>query len=67
MAKALEILQDGFGFCAHQTARTWPVPTISTFLPSQVRRFNLRTGDTIAAKSAPKDGERYLHCLKSTK
>lgn len=47
-----------------QTAPTSPVLMTSTF-PSQIRRFNLRTGDTISGKiRPPKEGERYFALLK---
>ena len=47
------------------TAPIWPAPTTSTSRPSQIRRFNLRTGDTISGLiRPPKDGERYFALLK---
>ncbi len=46
-------------------APTWQVPTTFTSVPSQIRRFNLRTGDTISGLiRPPKDGERYFALLK---
>ena len=61
----LEILQDGFGFLRSATPPTSPGRTTSTSRPSQIRRFSLRTGDTISGKiRPPKDGERYFALLK---
>jgi transcription termination factor Rho len=62
----LEILQDGFGFLRSPDSSYLAGPDDIYVSPSQVRRFNLRTGDSIAGKiRPPKDGERYLLCLKS--
>jgi transcription termination factor Rho len=61
----LEILQDGFGFLRSATASYLAGPDDIYVSPSQIRRFNLRTGDTIAGKiRPPKDGERYFALLK---
>ena len=51
--------------CAPRTAPTSPALTTSTSVPSQIRRFNLRTGDTVSGLiRPPKDGERYFALLK---
>ncbi len=56
----LRYWQDGFGFLRSADSPTSPVLMIFTF-PSQIRRFNLRTGDTISGKiRPPKEGERYF-------
>ena len=61
----LEILQDGFGFLRSASASYLAGPDDIYVSPSQVRRFNLRTGDTIAGKiRPPKEGERYFALLK---
>ena len=61
----LEILQDGFGFLRSPEANYLPGPDDIYVLPSQVRRFGLRTGDTVEGQiRAPKDGERYFALLK---
>ena len=61
----LEILQDGFGFLRSPDSSYLAGPDDIYVSPSQVRRFNLRTGDTIAGKiRPPKDGERYFALLK---
>ena len=61
----LEILQDGFGFLRSATASYLAGPDDIYVSPSQIRRFNLRKGDTIAGKiRPPKDGERYFALLK---
>ena len=61
----LEILQDGFGFLRSSDASYLAGPDDIYVSPSQIRRFNLRTGDTIAGKiRTPKDGERYFALLK---
>ncbi len=62
---ALEILQDGFGFLRSPEANYLPGPDDIYVSPSQVRRFSLRTGDTVEGQiRAPKDGERYFALLK---
>ena len=62
---ALEILQDGFGFLRSPEANYLPGPDDIYTPPSQVRRFGLRTGDTVEGRiRAPKDGERYFAMLK---
>ncbi len=61
----LEVLQDGFGFLRSPEANYLPGPDDIYVSPSQVRRFGLRTGDTIEGQiRAPKDGERYFALLK---
>lgn len=61
----LEILQDGFGFLRSNDASYLAGPDDIYVSPSQIRRFNLRTGDTIAGKiRPPKDSERYFALLK---
>ncbi|MDP5056151.1 transcription termination factor Rho [Marinomonas hwangdonensis] len=61
----LEILQDGFGFLRSPDCSYLAGPDDIYVSPSQIRRFNLRTGDTIAGKiRPPKDGERYFALLK---
>lgn len=61
----LEILQDGFGFLRSPEANYLPGPDDIYVSPSQVRRFSLRTGDTVEGQiRAPKDGERYFALLK---
>ncbi len=61
----LEILQDGFGFLRSPDSSYLAGPDDIYVYPSQVRRFNLRTGDSIAGKiRPPKDGERYFALLK---
>ena len=61
----LEILQDGFGFLRSAEASYLAGPDDIYVSPSQIRRFNLRTGDTVAGKiRPPKDGERYFALLK---
>jgi transcription termination factor Rho len=61
----LEILQDGFGFLRSPEANYLPGPDDIYVSPSQVRRFGLRTGDTVEGEiRSPKDGERYFALLK---
>jgi transcription termination factor Rho len=61
----LEILQDGFGFLRSAEGSYLAGPDDIYVSPSQIRRFNLRTGDTISGKiRPPKDGERYFALLK---
>ncbi len=57
----IEVLQDGFGFLRSPEANYLAGPDDIYVSPSQVRRFNLRTGDTVEGEiRAPKDGERYF-------
>ncbi len=61
----LEILQDGFGFLRSPEANYLPGPDDIYVSPNQVRRFGLRTGDTVEGQiRSPKDGERYFALLK---
>ena len=61
----LEILQDGFGFLRSADSSYLAGPDDIYVSPSQIRRFNLRTGDTIVGKiRPPKEGERYFALLK---
>jgi len=61
----LEILPDGFGFLRAPGYNYLPGPDDIYFSPSQIRRFNLRTGDTISGQvRQPKDSERYFALLK---
>ncbi len=64
----LEVLQDGFGFLRSPESNYLPGPDDIYVSPSQVRRFALRTGDTVEGEiRAPKDGERYFALLKINK
>jgi transcription termination factor Rho len=64
----LEILQDGFGFLRAPEANYLPGPDDIYVSPSQIRRFSLRTGDTVEGQiRSPKDGERYFALLKVNK
>jgi len=64
-AGVLEVLQDGFGFLRSPEANYLPGPDDIYVSPSQVRRFGLRTGDTVEGQiRSPKDGERYFALLK---
>jgi transcription termination factor Rho len=61
----LEILPDGFGFLRAQDYNYLPGPDDIYVSPSQIRRFNLRTGDTVTGQiRPPKEGERYFALLK---
>ncbi len=61
----LETLPDGFGFLRAQTYNYLPGPDDIYVSPSQIRRFNLRTGDTVSGQiRPPKDNERYFALLK---
>jgi transcription termination factor Rho len=63
----LEVLQDGFGFLRSPEANYLPGPDDIYVSPSQVRRFALRTGDTVDGEiRSPKDGERYFALLRVT-
>jgi len=64
----LEVLQDGFGFLRSPEANYLPGPDDIYVSPSQVRRFGLRTGDTVEGEiRSPKDGERYFALLRVNK
>ncbi|MCU0587990.1 MAG: transcription termination factor Rho [Syntrophobacteraceae bacterium] len=61
----LEILPDGFGFLRSQNYNYLPGPDDIYVSPSQIRRFNLRTGDSVSGQiRPPKDNERYFALLK---
>ncbi|HEX9767887.1 MAG TPA: transcription termination factor Rho [Kiloniellales bacterium] len=61
----LEVLPDGFGFLRSPEANYLPGPDDIYVSPSQIRRFGLRTGDTVDGQiRSPKDGERYFALLK---
>jgi transcription termination factor Rho len=61
----LEILPDGFGYLRSAESNYLPGPDDIYVSPTQVRRFGLRTGDTVEGQiRAPKDGERYFALLK---
>jgi len=61
----LEILPDGFGFLRAPDYSYLPGPDDIYVSPSQIRRFNLRTGDTVSGQiRPPKDSERYFALLK---
>lgn len=64
----LELLSDGFGFLRSPESNYLPGPDDIYVSPSQIRRFGLRTGDTVDGQiRAPKDGERYFALLKVKK
>ena len=61
----VEVLPDGFGFLRSPDANYLPGPDDIYVSPSQIRRFSLRTGDTVEGDiRSPKDGERYFALLK---
>ncbi len=61
----VEVLQDGFGFLRSPDANYLPGPDDIYVSPSQIRRFGLRTGDTVEGQiRSPKEGERYFALLK---
>lgn len=61
----LEVLQDGFGFLRSPEANYLPGPDDIYVSPSQIRKFSLRTGDTVDGEiRSPKEGERYFALLK---
>ncbi len=63
----VEVLQDGFGFLRSPDANYLPGPDDIYISPSQLRRFSLKTGDTVEGTiRGPKDGERYFALLKVT-
>jgi len=64
----VEILQDGFGFLRSADANYLPGPDDIYLSPSQIRRFSLKTGDTVEGPiRSPKEGERYFALLKVNK
>jgi transcription termination factor Rho len=63
----VEVLQDGFGFLRSPDSNYLPGPDDIYISPSQIRRFGLRTGDTVEGPiRGPKEGERYFALLKVT-
>ena len=61
----LEVLEDGFGFLRSPDYNYLPCPDDIYVSPSQIRRFNLKTGDTVSGQiRPPKEGERYFALLK---
>jgi transcription termination factor Rho len=61
----LEVLQDGFGFLRSPEANYLPGPDDIYVSPSQIRKFGLRTGDTVDGPvRSPREGERYFALLK---
>ncbi|MGQ3671335.1 transcription termination factor Rho [Xanthobacter sp. TB0136] len=61
----VEVLQDGFGFLRSPESNYLPGPDDIYVSPSQIRRFGLRTGDTVEGQiRSPKEGERYFALLK---
>jgi transcription termination factor Rho len=61
----VEVLQDGFGFLRSPDANYLPGPDDIYISPSQIRKFSLRTGDTVEGQiRSPKEGERYFALLK---
>jgi transcription termination factor Rho len=64
----VEVLQDGFGFLRSPDANYLPGPDDIYVSPSQIRRFALRTGDTVEGQiRSPKEGERYFALIKVNK
>ena len=64
----LQLLQDGFGFLRAMESNYLPGPDDIYVSPSQIRRFGLRTGDTIEGPiRSPKEGERYFALLQVSK
>jgi transcription termination factor Rho len=64
----VEVLQDGFGFLRSPDANYLPGPDDIYISPSQIRRFALRTGDTVEGQiRSPKEGERYFALIKVNK
>ena len=67
-AGVLEVLQDGFGFLSAIESNYLPGPDDIYVSPSQIRRFGLRTGDSVEGEiRAPKEGERYFALLQVEK
>ena len=61
----VEVLQDGFGFLRSPDANYLPGPDDIYLSPNQIRKFSLRTGDTVEGEiRSPKEGERYFALLK---
>ena len=67
-AGVLQLLQDGFGFLRAMESNYLPGPDDVYVSPSQIRKFGLRTGDTVEGPvRAPKEGERYFALLQVSK
>ena len=67
-AGVLQLLQDGFGFLRAMESNYLPGPDDIYVSPSQIRRFGLRTGDSVEGEiRGPKDAERYFALLKVNK
>ena len=67
-AGVLQLLQDGFGFLRAMESNYLPGPDDTYVSPSQIRKFGLRTGDTVEGPvRAPKEGERYFALLQVSK
>jgi len=67
-AGVLQLLQDGFGFLRAMESNYLPGPDDIYVSPNQIRKFGLRTGDTVeGAVRAPKEGERYFALLQVSK
>ena len=67
-AGVLQLLQDGFGFLRAMESNYLPGPDDIYVSPSQIRKFGLRTGDTVEGPvRAPKDGERYFALIQVSK
>ncbi len=67
-AGVLQLLQDGFGFLRAMESNYLPGPDDIYISPSQIRKFGLRTGDTVEGPvRAPKEGERYFALLQVSK
>ena len=67
-AGVLQLLQDGFGFLRAMESNYLPCPDDIYVSPSQIRKFGLRTGDTVEGPvRAPKEGERYFALLQVSK
>ena len=64
----LEVLSDGFGFLRAPEANYLPGPDDIYISPSQIKKFSLRTGDSVEGEiRAPKNGERYFAIIKLNK
>ena len=63
----IETLQDGFGFLRSTESNYLPAPNDIYISPSQIKKFSLRTGDSVEGEiRAPKQGERYFAIIKIT-
>ena len=64
----IEIMQDGFGFLRSSESNYLPGPDDIYISPSQIKKFSLRTGDSVEGEiRAPKHGERYFALIKINK